>query len=53
MNIQKVCVIGGGLMGVMGMFFGVPIVGAIYRIVGDLLRKKEEETLQALSAQEE
>ena len=45
--------IGGGLMGVMGMFFGVPIAGAIYRIVGDLLRKKEEEALNASSAAEQ
>ena len=34
-------IIGGGVAGVLGMLFGVPLVAAIYRIVRHDLRKFE------------
>lgn len=42
--------IGGGIFGVLGMLLGVPIAAAVYRIVGDDLKKaepvSETETIQ-------
>lgn len=35
--------VGGGLFGVVGMLFGVPLVSAIYRIIRHDLRKREKE----------
>lgn len=33
--------VGGGLAGVLGMLFGVPLAAAIYRIISDILHEKE------------
>jgi len=33
--------VGGGLAGVLGMLFGVPLAAALYRITGDMLHEKE------------
>ena len=35
--------IGGALMGIMGMLIGVPIAAAIYRLVRDDMRRKEQD----------
>ena len=34
--------VGGGLMGVMGMLIGVPIVAAIYRLIREDLKRREQ-----------
>lgn len=39
--------IGGGLAGIPGMLFGVPLAAAIYRILGDMLHDKEKATEEA------
>ena len=33
--------VGGGIMGIAGMLIGVPLAAAIYRIVGEDVRKSE------------
>lgn len=46
--------VGGGLAGVLGMLFGVPLAAAIYRIVSDILRERENELAdQAAEAESE
>ncbi len=39
-------VIGGGIAGIAGMFLGVPLVAALYHIVGDLVDREERENLK-------
>ena len=34
--------VGGGIAGVMGMLFGVPLCAAIYRIIREYIEKKEQ-----------
>ena len=35
--------IGGALMGIMGMLIGVPIASAVYRLIRDDMRRKEQD----------
>ena len=45
--------VGGGLLGVGGMLLGVPITAAVYRIVGDDVRRKELKAEEAPAAEEQ
>lgn len=45
--------VGGGLLGVGGMLLGVPITAAVYRIVGDDVRRKESKAKDAPAAEEQ
>ena len=45
--------VGGGLLGVGGMLLGVPITAAVYRIVGDDVRRKEPKAEEAPAAEEQ
>ncbi len=43
--------VGGGLAGVLGMLFGVPLASAFYRIIRDMLHEKENTALAAEEAE--
>lgn len=45
-------VIGGGLAGILGMLFGVPLAAALYQILRDLLHEKEKKTSEPCEAAE-
>lgn len=42
--------VGGSLMGVTGMFFGVPIVSSIYRLLKEFVNKNEKSGSKAIDA---
>lgn len=45
--------IGGALMGIMGMLIGVPIAAAVYRLIRDDMRRKEQERQIAVMCEKE
>ena len=38
--------VGGGIMGIMGMFLGVPLAAALYRIIKEDVSKREAQEKQ-------
>lgn len=45
--------VGGGIMGIGGMLLGVPLAAAIYRVVGDDVRRRERQEMQENSEKQD
>jgi predicted PurR-regulated permease PerM len=45
--------VGGGLGGVLGMLLGVPVAAAIYRLVNEDMKRKEESNKETVTDSEE